>query len=110
MMAGIASMSRIQAALCSIRAALTEYPEIRERTANYFDGKLEEKEMATERGSSMIRVPDSLNDRADALLATMEAAQAPELGAANRPSRAAIFRLALTVGIEKLEKKYADKS
>lgn len=106
----LASMSRIQAALGSIRMALTEYPEIRERTANYFDGKLEGKAMATERGSSMIRVPDSLNDRADALLATMEAVNAPELGAANRASRAAIFRLALSVGLEKLEKKYASKN
>jgi hypothetical protein len=108
-MANITSMSRIQAAIGSIRAALIKYPETRQNTANLFANDGEENAM-TARGSSMIRVPDSLNDRADALLEKMEAAQAPELGAANRASRAAIFRLALAVGIEKLEKKYASKN
>lgn len=106
------SITRINGALADIRAALQQHPDIRERAAAFFSGHLEGAEnMADDQEQGqMARVPADIGRRAHKVLEAMRAAGAPELYAAPRASWAAVIRLALTLGLEQLEKRYPSHS
>ena len=55
-------------------------------------------------GQKVIKLPQDLFDRAEALVARMT--DAPELFAASRKSTAAVIRLAMSIGLKELEQKY----
>jgi len=69
----------------------------------------EETEMAEHDRQLMIRVPEEIIDRADALIPSMEKEQSERMLPA-RVSRSAVMRVALQKGLEQLEAEYEAES
>ena len=94
--------SAVVRALAELSSAL-EDPTIAARTAAYLAGDLPGMETPMTRNDVQIvlRLPQTIRDRADALIPALEAR--PDIAALGKVTRSKVIRLALVRGLEILE-------
>ena len=110
--APVVDLAAVRAAEARLDRLLADHPELRDRTAAMLAGDLPcpdlEEPMAVTRNPQSpvnIRLPQSLLDRADALVPV--AGQAPELATQTTITRADVLRLAVLRGLAALEAELA---
>ena len=104
----VVDISRVRYALARLEEHLEAHPELKcERTAAFLAGELEgaDEPRGEDMAQKVVKIPEDLFNRAAALAERM--AEAPELVAASRKGAAAVIRVALDMGLQRLERKYA---
>ncbi len=102
-MTGNADPSAVVHALAELSSAL-EDPHIAARTAAYLAGDLPglEDPMTRNDVQIVLRLPQVIRDRADALIPLLESRQ--EIAALGKVTRSKVIRLALVKGLDALER------
>lgn len=98
-------LARVRRARADLEALLAEHPEIRDRTAAFLAGEPTPEDLEAlmaQRPGQPVKMPAELLDRIDSFVPRLE--KYPEILAYGRVSRASVIRLALTKGLEALER------
>jgi DNA invertase Pin-like site-specific DNA recombinase len=101
-------LARVQKALAALDTLLTEHPEIRERTAAFLAGDPPTDDLETlmaDNKGQPVKLPGELLNRIDSMVPRLE--RFPEIMAYGRVSRTAVIRLALTRGLQVLDRELA---
>ena len=99
------NIKTVKESLNTIEKTLKENPELRERTENFFAGRLKGAPLIERDKKALnLKVDKEIIERAEALIPRLKAD--PELSALGRISVSSIIRLAILRGIEVLEKQY----
>lgn len=103
----VVDLPRVKAALDRLGAILEEHPELKERTAAFLAGELPGEPM-TEREEPMaqkvVKIPEDLFTRAEALIPRLEGKTL--MAAASEVTVAAVIRMALALGLDRLETEF----